>query len=398
MNAPTTRLGRAWSPERYRLEPGLSARIPSPALLVYLDRFRANVERMAELLGGDVARWRPHVKTTKSPRLWAELLERGVTAFKCATALEAEELLVLASSTGRPIDLLVAYPHHGPTVERIARLAREHGSSRVSVLVESEGDVARWPAELGLFVDLNCGMDRTGVQAEGRGRVFAVAAAAGERLRGLHWYDGQHVAPGERRVVDAHAGYRELADLVVALERRGVRVHEIVTSGTPALGAALSFEGFEELEGVRHRVSPGTLVLHDVRSEELDPELGFEPAAVVFTRVVSAPRRGRVTCDAGSKAVSAEAGSPVASVLGWPRLVPATPSEEHLPLDGSLGSADELPARGSELLLVPRHVCTTVNLYDEALLVEGGRVVGRMRVSARGHDLAGLEWIEENER
>lgn len=375
----------------HRLEPPLdgaqAARIASPALVVDLARVRHNVACMLGLLGGRADRWRPHVKTTKSTALWSELLAAGVRAFKCATPQEAQALLELAAARGDSIDLLVAYPHQGPAVERIAALARTHAQrgSRVSVTVEDLDDVAMWPDDVGIFVDVNCGMDRTGLALAGSARILELARAAGERLCGLHAYDGHHLQDGDARVAAAHAGYRELLALVGELVARGVRVDEVVTSGTPAFPAALSFGGFAELGDTRHRVSPGTIVLFDARAQEQIPDLGFVPAALVLSRVVSRPRRGRVTCDAGSKGVSAEAGRPVAIPIGWPRLVPAVPSEEHLPLDAAPDAPDELPPKGGLLWLVPRHVCTTVNLYDEFVLVEAGRVVGSARVDARGH-------------
>lgn len=362
-----------------------AARLATPALVVDLDRVRSNVACMIALLDGDVARWRPHVKTTKSTRLWSTLLDAGVRHFKCATVREAESLLDLADRRGESIDLLVAYPHQGPAVERIAALARTFAPSRVSATVEDLEDVERWPREVGLFVDLNTGLDRTGLASADRSRALEIARAAGSRLRGLHVYDGHHLADGPARERAAHAGYREVLAVFADLAARGVHADEIVTSGTPAFPAALRFDGFEELDGVVHRVSPGTIVLFDARAQEQIPDLGFAPAALVLSRVVSRPRRGRVTCDAGSKGVSAEAGSPVAVPIGWPRLVAASPSEEHLPLDAAADAPDELPAKGAFVWLVPRHVCTTVNLYDDFVVVEGGRVVGSAAVDARGH-------------
>lgn len=367
------------------LEDVLAARLETPALVVDLDRVRSNVAHMLDLLGGDATRWRPHVKTTKSTHLWSTLLDAGVRHFKCATVREAEALLDLARRRGEAIDLLVAFPHQGPAIERISALAREFEPSRVAVTVEDLDDVERWPRELGLFVDLNVGLDRTGLVAADRSRVLEIARAAGARLRGLHVYDGQHLERGPERERAAHAGYREVLSVHADLVSRAVPVGEIVTSGTPAFPAALAFAGFRGLEGTVHRVSPGTIVLHDARAQEQNPELGFVPAALVLSRVVSRPRRGRVTCDAGSKGVSAEAGAPVAVVLGWPRLAAATPSEEHLPLDASSDAPEELPSKGAFVWLVPRHVCTTVNLYDDFVIVEKGRVVGHGCVEARGH-------------
>ncbi|MFT7485275.1 MAG: D-serine deaminase-like pyridoxal phosphate-dependent protein, partial [Candidatus Paceibacteria bacterium] len=132
-----------------------------------------------------------------------------------------------------------------------------------------------------------------------------------------------------------------------------------------------------------HRVSPGTVVFHDWRSQTQIPELGLEPAAVLFTRVISHPGDGRFTCDAGSKSLAAEAGHPSAIVIGHPGYVAQVPSEEHLPMRTE---SEPAPARGQALYLVPKHVCPTVNLAEEALLVENGRLLEVLPILARAHD------------
>ena len=71
-------------------------------------------------------------------------------------------------------------------------------------------------------------------------------------------------------------------------------------------------------------------------------------------------------------------------MLGHPEYVPQTPSEEHLPLYVGQGA---LPARGTLLQLVPRHVCPTINLAEQALLLERGRLHSIVPVSARAHEL-----------
>ena len=113
-----------------------------------------------------------------------------------------------------------------------------------------------------------------------------------------------------------------------------------------------------------------------------------------MTRVVSHPRDGIVTCDAGHKAVSADAGVPTCVVVGHPELMPLKPSEEHLPL----ASRDEMrrPQVGQALYLLPRHVCPTVNNFDSALLVQNGQIVSVENVSARGHEAPLLRKLEES--
>jgi D-serine deaminase-like pyridoxal phosphate-dependent protein len=111
---------------------------------------------------------------------------------------------------------------------------------------------------------------------------------------------------------------------------------------------------------------------------------GYEPAAVVVATVVSQPTAHRVTCDAGHKAVSADAGVPTCTVLGRPELEPDKPSEEHLPINVPAGAT--IPGIGEHLLLIPRHVCPTVNNFDHALIVAEGRIVRVENVTARGRE------------
>jgi D-serine deaminase-like pyridoxal phosphate-dependent protein len=368
---------------RYALPEAELARLFSPALVIHLDLVRENLRRVLALTGGP-ERWRPHVKTTKTPAVFAELLAAGLRRFKCATVREARVLLESAQAAGcAEIDVLAAHLLAGPAPAALARLARAHPRATLSMLCEDPRAAGEIPRELGIFVDLDPGMRRTGVPLVERDRIGAIARAAGARLRGLHHYEGHlHGEAAERRA-QCFAGYRELLDLTAALEREGTAVRELITSGTPAFLHALAFPGFRA-GGPAHRVSPGTVVLHDLRSEEENPELGLAPAAVVLARVVSRPRTELVTCDAGSKSLAAEAGDPCALALGWPGLQAERPSEEHLPLRVVSGAR---PERGEVLMLVPRHVCPTVNLAEAAVLVEGGEVRARVPVSARAHDL-----------
>jgi D-serine deaminase-like pyridoxal phosphate-dependent protein len=371
--------------ERYALPPELEAELHSPALVVYLDRARENIRRVIELAGGAPERWRPHVKTAKIPRVFAEYARAGVRNFKCATVREAEHLLrVLREEGADGADVLVAYPLIGPALARLGELARAHPETGVAVLCEDARAVDTIPAEVSVFVDVNPGMDRTGLPADELAAIRAVAVAAGERFRGVHGYDGHlHEGGWDERRGAAFACYDRLLALLSRLTDAGVAVGEVITSGTPTFQHALDYEGFRRA-GLTHRVSPGTVVYHDLRTAETCERLALEPAALVFSRVVSHPAPDLVTCDAGSKALAAEAGDPCAAALGRPELVARTPNEEHLPLRVTSGPR---PVRGERLLLFPRHVCPTVNLAEEAVLIEDGRLVDVVPVSARAHDV-----------
>ncbi|MFQ5505028.1 MAG: alanine racemase [Planctomycetota bacterium] len=367
-------------------EAGLGG-ILSPALLVWLDQVRDNLETVKGHLDGDLDRWRVHVKTSKIPRVWRELVRFGLRKFKCATTREAEKLLSVLDGEGiQDADLLVAYPHQGPALARLAMLHERHPRTRLSVLAEAPGVVREIHGDLGIYVDVNPGMNRTGVEPRDVERIVAVAKAAGERFGGIHFYEGQvRSGNSDERQREAVALYEQLMVLMLQLDRAEIRVKELVTSGTPSFLHALEFQPFRNLGWARHRVSPGTVVFWDFGYDDMVQELALAPAALVMSRVVSHPSPGRVTLDAGSKSLAAEAGDPCARVLGRPGLVAEKPSEEHLPFEVVSGPVPEL---GEPLLLIPRHVCPTVNLAEEAVLIEDGKILEIAPVSARAHDVS----------
>jgi len=257
------------------------------------------------------------------------------------------------------------------------------------VLCEDAAAARAVPPPLGIHVDVNPGMHRTGIGLGDLAAIREVARQAGPRFRGIHCYDGHlHGPDAAGRRAAAFACYDELVQRIEALLRDGLEVPEAITCGTPTFQLAATHPGLAALRGTRHRVSPGTVVYHDTRTEEELPDLPLVPAVVVLARVVSHPRDGIATCDAGSKTLAVDAGDPCALALGHPGLVAQKASEEHLPFRVERG---ERPPRGAALWLVPRHVCPTVNLADDALLVERGEPRGIVRVAARGHELC---WVD----
>ena len=356
----------------------------TPALVLYPEIIAANIERTLALLAGNADRWRVHIKTAKLGYTLRLLGERGVRNFKCATTLE---LLVACQNGAR--DVLYAYPAMGANARRAREIAEEFPDVRISVLAESDEQVRQWrDSRVGIFLDINPGMNRTGIEQSKRQEVISLACAiagSGLQFRGLHYYDGQYGSVAENeRTRETHRGYDCLLAIVSELERAGINVPEVITSGTPTFPCSLSYAGFRGGNFV-HRVSPGTIVYCDATSlQQLPAEYGYRAAALVVTRVVSHPHAAMITCDAGHKTVSADAGVPTCVVVGHPELTPLSPSEEHLPMAVAEGMAG--PQLGHALYLVPRHVCPTVNNFDCALLVRDGKVEAVEKVSARGRE------------
>lgn len=383
MTTPEQRLPLpALAIDAYRID-GIE-QVLTPALAIYPEIVDANIRATLGLLGGDANRWRPHVKTAKLGFVMRRLVEQGIANFKCSTSLE----LLTVCENGAS-DVVVAYPMVGANARRVRAIAEQFAETGVSALVECREQIQPWKgSRIGLFIDVNPGMDRTGIEQDRVDEILGLARAiqsAGQVFRGLHYYDGHlsSLALPEREAV-AHKGYDHLMEIVAAFERADIPIEEIITAGTPALPCTLSYSAFSGASFV-HRASPGTVVYNDCSSlAQLPSEYGYRPAAIVISTVVSNPSPGRFTCDAGHKTVSADSGLPTCAVIGHRDYVPSKPSEEHLPIDVS---SDSIPPRiGDALYLVPRHICPTVNNFDHALLVEGGEIIEVERVTARGRE------------
>jgi D-serine deaminase-like pyridoxal phosphate-dependent protein len=362
----------------------------TPALIIELDAVAHNLAATLARLGGP-GRWRPHLKTCKQAVVIELMLAAGLRHFKVATVDELDLLLRTAAEQGaEAIDLLFAYPASRPSLRAVLALAGP-SSARVTLLADSPAHLEQlardaselgWRAPLPVMLDVDLGMERTGTAAELWGSLPAIPAPL--TLAGLHGYDG-HWRWDQR--APAHAGYDRLctlAEQLAATLALDLAEFELQTSGTHSYAHALAHPGLNQGPW-QLRVSPGTVVLSDLRSHAAHAELGLRWAAYVATRVVSVGP-GRVTCDAGSKAITPDGAPPTCAVLDHPELVPRRASEEHLPCTHAGAQAGaEGPALGQLLWLIPDHVCTTVNLYREAVWVRGGRFAGFGPIAAAGH-------------
>jgi D-serine deaminase-like pyridoxal phosphate-dependent protein len=161
----------------------LPADVLTPALVIDEAVVERNIQATLDVLGGDAARWRPHVKTSKVPSTVDCFLRRGITNFKCCTS---RELLVLCKHGAT--DVLFAHAARGAAARRVAEIAGEFPGVRMSVLVEDDDlDVWKQSGRVGIFVDINPGMDRTGIPIDDTGRIAALVSRI--MGAGLHFRD-----------------------------------------------------------------------------------------------------------------------------------------------------------------------------------------------------------------
>ncbi|GBD34932.1 D-threonine aldolase [bacterium HR36] len=354
-------------------------KILSPTLLFFREKIENNLARMLEI-AGSADRLCPHVKTHKCPEIVKLALARGIRHHKCATLAEAVMLAEAGAAS-----VLLAYPVVGPNCARLAEIMRRFPRTRFAVLADHPAAVEALSAAMTqagtsveVLVDLDVGQHRTGV-APGEAAVMLyekIARLPGLHLGGLHAYDGHNQQPDaeeRRRAVDAIV--RDLSGLLEQLQQRRLPVPRIVVGGTPTF-ACWAAQHLPNLQ-----CSPGTCVLHDANYSRKFPELGFVPAAVVLTRVISRPAPDRVTLDLGYKAVCAD--PPAGQRCVFPDLPDAPQvlhNEEHLVLQTPLAQRYQ---PGDTLLAIPAHICPTCALHDFAWIVEKGQIVGRWPITAR---------------
>lgn len=350
--------------------------IDSPALLVYPSRVKQNIDTLVGM-ANDVSRLRPHVKTHKSPDVSRMLLEAGITKFKCATIAEAEMLAMSGAE-----DVLLAYQPLGPKLRRMMALIRNYPQTRFSCLVDHPVALTEINSmacanllQLQIYIDLNTGMNRTGICIGNARKLWEKAERLkGVKIIGLHAYDGHLRMPDlPLRTGRCNSEFEAVIELKTALEENGAEPLAIVAGGSP------TFSIHRRRAGVQ--CSPGTFAYWDKCYGEICAELAFVPAALLLTRVISLPAAGRVCVDLGHKAVASENDlSKRVSFLNAPGLVPVSQNEEHLVLEAGEGHGYQ---PGQILYGLPFHICPTVALYERAYTIENNRVTGEWKNIAR---------------
>jgi D-threonine aldolase len=342
--------------------------LDTPALVVYPVRVKENIDLALKMTGGP-ARLRPHVKTHKSPQATRLLQEAGVRQFKCATIAEAEMLAQCGAE-----DVLLAYQPIGPKARRLAALIQKYPATRFSCLIDDETAAASMAAifsaaglTVPVYLDLNAGMNRTGIHPGEAAFQLYKAASATEGIEpvGLHAYDG-HIrdTDPELRIRKCDAAFAEILALQEALISSGFNKPILVVGGSPTF----------PIHSRRPQVqcSPGTFIYWDKGYSDLFHGEGFKPAALVVARVISLPDETTLCLDLGHKSIAAEneLGRRV-FFLNAPGLKAISQSEEHLVMEAGRGHSFK---PGDILYGLPFHICPTIALYERAIAIENGRI------------------------
>src|SRR5215469_6870094 len=151
----------------------------TPALVLDIDVAQRNIDRMAdELKSMGKAAIRPHYKTHKSPDLARRQLQAGAGGLSMATVWEAAVL----ASDGFDDLFVVNTVAHPDKIRLLAELARDR---RILVAVDEAENAAAHSAAavsagstLGVFVEVDTGMNRCGVDTAEEALALARRVAA----------------------------------------------------------------------------------------------------------------------------------------------------------------------------------------------------------------------------
>lgn len=353
--------------------------IDTPALVLDLDAFERNLQRMVDALKGHPVRLRAHAKSHKCPEIARRQIALGAIGLCCQKVSEAAVFV----DAGIDDVLLTNQVVGTKKLMHLADLARR---ARMGVLVDDPlqvlalADVARSQGvSIDVYVEVDVGGHRCGVTpGEAAARLARlIADQAPLRFAGLQCYHGpaQHKrTPAEREQAIAQAS--DAARLSRSLiEADGLQVERITGAGT---GTFL----LERDSGVFNEIQAGSYIFMD--RDYGDNQLGaqdvrFEHALFVRTAVLSRTQPTRAVLDAGLKASSIDSGMP--TLWQRPELKYVKAADDHgvleVPVDSSL-------ALGDALMLVPGHCDPTVNLYDELVCIRGDRVEAIWPIAARG--------------
>jgi D-serine deaminase-like pyridoxal phosphate-dependent protein len=351
--------------------------ISSPALLVYPDRVRSNIQRMLDTVGGDASRLCPHVKTIKTEALIGMMVLSGIKQFKCATIAEGE----IAIKAGAASVLLAIQPTY-PNAKRWLELAKAHPDRSFGTVIDCKETLDELSAlseqhsvPLRIWIDLNIGMNRTGIRPGPAAAELAQAIQSSSNLifGGIHAYDGHLHQPSiAARQESCDAWHAELKTFINMLNHRGLKEVSIIAGGTPTFpmqAAKLDFI-----------CSPGTCVLWDAGYASHYSDLDFSWACVMLARVISKPSPDLLCLDLGHKAVASEMSHPRMQCLNVKVNEFVSHSEEHLVIRSSDANQFSI---GDTIYAIPWHVCPTVALHQYLHVVENGQAIEQWEVAAR---------------
>jgi D-serine deaminase-like pyridoxal phosphate-dependent protein len=341
----------------------------TPFAVLDMARFESNLARgkaFAEELG---VSQRPHCKTHKIPKLAQIQQKYGAQGITLATIGEAEVFV-----ENGLLDVFIAYPIW-PTVTKKARLAKLAEKAKIRIGVDSHEAIQGWMglASVGVMVEINSGHNRSGCNPRQAGELAEAIVKAGLRFDGVFTYPGHSYHPDKRE----KASLDEAEALRIALD-------SVATVGLEAkIVSGGSTPSWRTTSNLLTEMRQGVYPFNDAQQIELG-NCGFEDVSFWIVATVVSKSGQKVVLDAGSKALGADKAawaSGYGRLLDFPDAVLTALSEHHV--TAILPDGAEAPELGTQLRVLPNHVCNAFNLQDIVFPMRDSELGEPMEVLAR---------------
>lgn len=356
--------------------------IDTPALIVDLDAFERNLQKMALYVAKTGVRLRAHAKTHKSSDVARKQIAAGAVG-QCVQKVGEAEALVNSGIQ----DVLVTNQIVG--AEKLRRLAKLAHRAKIGICFDDLSQVraaseaaVREGVRIDGYVEIDTGMLRCGVKPGAIAAELAqhITQASGLTFKGIQAYHGsaQHLPTAFERRAEISKAIAFVKETQEALNRVGLDAKVITGAGTGTFR-------IEAESGVYTELQAGSYLFMDVDYAVIKDESGhdyseFEHSLFVLSTIMSVAGDSWVVADAGLKSYSGEKGPP--RVHNGPGLSVVSMSDEHGKIAVSQGS--HKPILGEKILLIPGHCDPTINLHNWYVGVRNGRVEEIWEIDARG--------------
>jgi D-serine deaminase-like pyridoxal phosphate-dependent protein len=360
------------------VHPGIDVyELDTPALLLDLDAFERNINKMAAFFKDSPVKLRPHSKTNKCPIIARKQIEAGAVGICCQKLGEAEVMV-----QGGIRDILICTEIVTPLkISRLVNLAKHADLKVVVDDIENVRNLSEAAGAKGIvldvLIDINMGRNnRSGIDPGSSVIKFAqeLVKHKGVRLRGLQGYEGymMFVNPLEERKRECLEIMGRLMETKTFLERAGFNIEIVTGGGTGTYMITGRYPGVNEIQA-------GSYIVMDSKYATIEG-VDFECALSILGTVISRPSKDRAVLDVGFKSASTDSGPPSFK---------SAPSLEYKSGGDELGRIvikdPSLPLKaGDKLELWPSHCDTTINLHDNYYAIRKGKLEAVWPIAGRG--------------
>ncbi len=364
--------------------PRTKADLPTPALLVDLDRLEANIAAMARHCRRSGCQIRPHAKTHKCPEIARMQVAAGAVGISTATVAEAEAMV----RAGLPGVLLTSPIVDPGKVGRMVDLIRAGGDilmavghpRQVELLVEAVGSSS---TKVNVLIDLDVGDHRFGIipGAPALDLAHQISRHPAFQIRGVQAYLGAaaHIVGFEARQTASRAALEQAVATFEQLRQAGFPVEFLSggSTGTYNIDSQLS---------IPVELQSGSYVFMDNEYRAIGGQSSpiyddFQRSLTVLTTVISTTHADRVTVDAGIKSFSTDT-----PYLPEPKTHPGLTYAFHGDEFGRLTSSYPevpLPPIGTRIEFYTPHCDPTTHLYDRIYATRGDQIEAIWTIRAR---------------